>query len=139
MRAHCFRTCFGRITLLGTLTALAGCDRAGSVPAPNPPVVAREADNTGRNAEAREGAQSTPMDQSEKPADIKITAEIRSALMADSAMSVNAKNCKVITSDGTVTLEGVVDTQGERDLIESKAKAVAGVSAVVNRLQVKDR
>jgi len=103
----------------------------------NPNVTASRADNTAQNSAVREGSQSTPLDQSERPADIKITAAIRRALVEDSAMSMNAKNCKVMTDGGTVTLEGVVDTQSEKDSIESKARTVAGVTTVINRLEVK--
>ena len=78
------------------------------------------------------------MDQSNSSADIKITADIRRAIMDDKAMSINAQNCKIITDkSGVVTLRGPVASQTEKDAIESKAKAIAGVSSVVNELEVK--
>lgn len=119
------------------IVGLSGCDQNPKVAPPDRTVTSRDADNTANNAPARDGNQTTPMDQSEKPADVKITAEIRRALMDDTSMSMNAKNCKVITSAGTVTLEGVVDSQVEKDSVESKARAVAGVSNVINRLDIK--
>ncbi|MCP9874393.1 BON domain-containing protein [Synechococcus sp. Cruz CV-v-12] len=80
----------------------------------------------------------TPMDQSEASADVRITADIRRAIMNDSAMSTNAQNCKIITEKtGLVTLRGMVDSQGEKDSVEAKAKAVAGVSRVDNQLEIK--
>ncbi len=77
------------------------------------------------------------MDQSNATADIKITAEIRRAIMDDKSMSVNGQNCKVITEKGVVTLRGPVNSQSEKDAIATKARAVAGVSSVINELEVK--
>lgn len=101
----------------------------------------KAADNTGRNArDMPDGAGSgqTPLDQSNTSVDTKITAEIRRAIMDDDAMSMNAQNCKIITdASGVVTLRGPVESQAERSAIEAKAKAVAGVTRVVNELEVK--
>jgi osmotically-inducible protein OsmY len=56
----------------------------------------------------------------------------------DKAMSMNAQNCKIITDkSGVVTLRGVVDSQAEKDAIQAKAQAVAGVTRVDNQLEVK--
>lgn len=103
-------------------------------------------DNTARNrADAPGGSGSsadtkTPMDQSESAAHIKITAEIRKAVMAIDGISTNAKNCKIITdATGTVTLRGVVDSQSEKETIETRARAVSGVTKVDNQLEVKTR
>ena len=78
------------------------------------------------------------MDQSNSSSDIKVTADIRRAIMEDKSMSLNAQNCKIITDKaGVVTLRGPVTSQAEKDAIESKAQAIAGVSRVVNELEVK--
>ncbi len=53
--------------------------------------------------------------------------------------SVNAKNVKIITVNGTVTLRGVVESQAEKDSIEARAKKVAGVTKVNNQLEIKNR
>lgn len=80
----------------------------------------------------------TPMDQSESPAQIAITAEIRKAIIADKSMSMNAQNCKIITDNtGVVTLRGMVNSQAEKDAVETTAKAVAGVTRVDNQLEIK--
>lgn len=80
----------------------------------------------------------TPMDQSESSANIRITADIRKAILDDKSMSVNAQNCKVITeSTGVVTLRGPVNSQAEKDAIGAIAKAVAGVTRVDNLLDIK--
>ncbi len=106
-----------------------GCDRPTS---PSPPA-------NGSNGTARNGESGTTsaFDQSEKPEDIRISAEIRRLLVDDPSLSVQAKNCTVVTANGLVTLDGFVDTEAERSTVESKAKTVAGVSSVLNRLSVK--
>ena len=123
---------------------VSGCDRSKesesanrSTPAAGPADATR-ADNTDRNKVDRDTQAKTPMDQSNSSEDVKLTAEIRRAILDDKAMSVNAQNCKIITDkSGVVTLRGPVASQAEKDSIEAKAKAIAGVSRVVNDLEVK--
>ena len=108
-----------------------------ATPTPGPTSAPKQADNTGRNRDDT-SADKTPMDQSNSSADIKVTAEIRRAIMDDKSMSTNAQNCKIITDKaGVVTLRGPVASQAEKDAIAAKAQAVAGVSRVVNELEVK--
>src|ERR1035437_6336412 len=121
------------------LASITGCDRStdpkqtGDVTTPSPTVsdpgrVPPAPDNTARNK--LDGADAkTPMDQSQSSPDIKITADIRRAIMEDKGMSMNAQNCKIITDkSGAVTLRGVVNSQVEKDSIEAKANAVAGTT-----------
>ena len=81
----------------------------------------------------------TPMDQSNKPSDIKMTREIRRAIVKDRALSTDAKNIKIITIDGAVTLRGPVKTDQERADIAAKAAQLAGDSNVHNELEVAGR
>ncbi|WP_447987486.1 BON domain-containing protein [Nitrospira sp. Nam74] len=84
-----------------------------------------ESDNTGRNVRDRDSRTLTPMDQSSDVADLEITQRIRKALMADDTLSTAAKNIKIITVSGTVTLRGPVETDHERVNILKKANTVA--------------
>jgi osmotically-inducible protein OsmY len=78
------------------------------------------------------------MDQSESSEHIKVTADIRRAIMEDESMSVSAQNVTIITDEtGAVTLRGNVPTEAEKRAIEAKAKAVAGAARVTNSLVVK--
>ncbi len=95
-------------------------------------------DNTGRNEVDRTGDTKTPFDQSESSSAIKITADIRRAIMDDDSMSFNAQNCKIMTDkSGVVTLRGVVNSQAEKNSIDAMAKATAGVARVDNQLEIK--
>ncbi len=94
------------------------------------------ADNTGMNQRDREDATLTPMDQGESEADRTITQNIRRAVMADDALSMNAKNVKIITLNGLVTLRGPVETPQEKQTISDAARAIAGADKVSDHLEV---
>lgn|SRR6266850_3339007 len=91
-----------------------------------------EPDNSGRNVRDRDDQNKTTGDQSENEA----PQNIRRAVTADDSLSTNAKNVKIITNNGTVTLRGPVKSEKEKAEIEAKAKQVAGVKRVDNQLEV---
>jgi len=66
------------------------------------------------------------MDQGSSEADRKITQQIRQDLMKDKSLSFTAKNVKIITVDGKVTLRGPVKSDAERSAIEAAARRVTG-------------
>jgi osmotically-inducible protein OsmY len=101
-----------------------------------PPAAEKDADNTARNADTSALSQTTPADQGENEADLKISAAVRKAVVDDNSLSVNAHNVKIVTAGGVVTLRGPVKTEQEKTTIESKAKQVAGVTRVDNLLEV---
>jgi len=130
----------GRGSTTGTTGRSDTATPAGRSTSPtNPPPSATQPDNSGRNAADRGTTAPTPLDQGENATDRRITADIRKAVMGESGMSTNGQNCKIITKDGVVTLRGPVDSQAEKDAIEAKARAVAGVTSVVNELEVKTK
>ena len=94
-------------------------------------------DNTAQNKRDRSGETKTPGDQSNRPEDLKLTADVRRAIMKDSSLSVTAKNIKIITADAQVTLRGPVNTVEEKTNIDQLAKSVAGNAKVDNQLEVK--
>ena len=95
-----------------------------------------DADNTGKNANDRDDQSQTATDQSNDPADIKITADIRKMVVKDDSLSMTAKNVKIITIGGVVTLRGPVETAKEKATIESHAKH-GGAKKITNELEVK--
>ncbi len=95
-----------------------------------------DADNTKKNERDRDGDTVTPEDQAENDADRSITQRIRQAVVDKDGLSVNAKNVKIMTANGVVTLRGPVQSAGEKSSIASIAQATAGVSRVDNQLEI---
>lgn len=95
-----------------------------------------DADNTKKNARDRDGALPTPMDQGNSASDIEMTQKIRQAVVADDTLSSNAKNIKIITKDGAVTLRGPVKDEAEKARVVDMAKRVAGTAPVDVLLEI---
>src|ERR1700730_10063516 len=57
-------------------------------------------------------------------------------IIADKGMSVNARNVKIITNNGQVTLRGPVKTAEEKRLIGEIANRIARSENVDNQLEV---
>ena len=92
---------------------------------------------TGKNKRDRSGSTATSGDQGGSEADRRVTQEIRKAVVDDDKLSTAAKNVKIITSDGVVTLRGPVKSAQEKSEIASIAQRVKGVKRVDNQLEVK--
>lgn len=105
--------------------------------APRTTEPATQPDNTKVNERDRSSAALTPMDQGNGEADLKLTQQIRQTVMADSKLSFTAKNVKIITKDGKVTLRGPVKTAEERAAIEADARKAAGTAPIDNQIEVK--
>ena len=95
-----------------------------------------DADNTGKNVRDRSDMTLTPGDQGSSPGDIDVTRRVRRALTSNDQLSTSARNIKIITLDGKVTLRGPVNSDQEKQAIESAVKQ-AGVTAVDDQLEVK--
>jgi len=93
-------------------------------------------DNTATNERDRSGETKTSGDQSNSSADLKITQAIRQALMKDRELSTTAKNIKVITANGQVTLRGPVKSAQEKAKIDQIAKSAAGGVQIDNQLDI---
>ena len=119
-----------------------GADGSGSSnPSPNnaaasPAVRSPDADNSAVNQRDRSSGALTPMDQGTSQADRTMTMQIRQAVMRDKTLSFTAKNVKIITINGKVTLRGAVKTEAERAAIEKAASNVAGGAQVDSQLEV---
>ena len=96
-----------------------------------------KADNTATNERDRSGETQTSGDQSNSSADLKITQAIRQALMKDGELSMTAKNIKIITENGQVTLRGPVKNAQEKAKIDQLARSAAGGAKIVDQLDVK--
>src|SRR5208337_512770 len=138
------------IGLLAVFALLAGCSRSsdssatgGSTDAQSQSTgadtnnsAALPPDNTGKNVRDRSDATLTPGDQGASDADHEITRRIRRALTSNDQLSTTAKNIKIITINGKVTLRGPVQNDQEKSLIESIVKQ-SGVTTLDDQLQPK--
>jgi sporulation protein YlmC with PRC-barrel domain len=108
--------------------------------APSPNAIYRyqvlDADNTARNARDRDAAALTPVDQSEAESDVQITSRLRHQLIKDDKLTFTAKNVKIITINGYVTLRGPVKHQLEKEIIQHRAETIAGQGKVENLIEV---
>jgi osmotically-inducible protein OsmY len=56
--------------------------------------------------------------------------------VADKSLSTYAHNIKIVTVNGSVTLNGVVRSEDEKGAIEAKAENIAGKSKVTSKLKI---
>ena len=94
-------------------------------------------DNTGINVRDRNSGAMTACQQSNSSGDLALTRRIRKSIMRDHSLSMMAKNVKIVSANGGVTLRGPVKTQKEKSRVAAKAKAIAGVDNVDDQLEVK--
>ena len=93
-------------------------------------------DNTGINVRDRDRDFPVATDQSETEADRIITQRVRQLIIKENGLSTNAKNIKIITSRGIVTLRGPVNNENEKMTLERKARSIDGVGDVINRIEI---
>ncbi len=94
-------------------------------------------DNTGRNLNIGNVSKPAPLNQSESRPDLRVTEQIRQEIARAPGLSFTAKNVKVVTVSGKVTLRGPVLTHGEKDRIVTIARKAAGVASVTDELEIK--
>jgi osmotically-inducible protein OsmY len=116
------------VTAVGLLLVVPGSSLSGQEPQP---------DNTKVNKRDRKASEPTADQAKETSTDRTLMQNIRKAIMADESMSTYAKNVKVISENGKITLKGPVRTEDERKNIEAKAVEIAGAGNVVNKITVK--
>jgi hyperosmotically inducible periplasmic protein len=95
-------------------------------------------DNSAKNERDRSGETKTSGDQSNSAEDTKITADVRRAIVKDTSLTMRAKNVKIITAGGTVTLRGPVYSAEEKTKIEQLAAAAANGAKIDNQLEIKE-
>ena len=95
-----------------------------------------DVDNTRQIVRDRDSSMLTTLDQGNSRADVKTAAQIRKEIVADSRMSVNARNVKITAIDGRVILCGLVNSAEEKRLIGEIADRIAHAGNVDNQLEV---
>jgi hyperosmotically inducible protein len=131
------RTLFAVIAILCVSLSVACSSQTGRVEPGS--AVSKDADNAAQNQRDRNSNVPTADDQPQNKQDLELASNIRKAVVSDSSLSVNARNVKIIASNGVVTLRGPVKSQEEKAAIEAKAKSVAGVTSVNNLIEVESK
>jgi sporulation protein YlmC with PRC-barrel domain len=100
-----------------------------------------EPDETSANPRDRHAPDAViPFDQNASESDRAIGARIRKEIIARRGLSDDARNVKVVTVNGQVTLRGPVKSEQEASiLIDIAKRAVAQNSTVENQIEVKPR
>jgi len=109
---------------------------AGAMLALGMVMFAQNPDNTKTNKRDRAPEAATAEKQGNSKQDVDLTRQIRKQITADDSLSTYAKNVKVITKDGSVTLRGPVRSADEKAKVEQIAKQVAGAEHVTSDLDV---
>jgi len=126
----------GTIVVPFALLAACGTDERADLPQVSANTTTADADNSARNERDRSDSTLTPLDQGGSEADRDVTQLVRQRIMDEDGFSVNAKNVKVITQDGVVTLRGPVATSEEKAQIAAITASANGVKRVDNQLEV---
>ena len=93
-------------------------------------------DNTKVNKRDQDQSRPTAGQQKENRPDLEITRLIRRSITQDKDLSTYAKNIKIITQNGNVTLRGPVRSEEEKKTIEARANEVAGAGHVKSDIQI---
>lgn len=104
---------------------------AQTSPAPSP-----APDNSKVNERDRQPGATTADQQKSSKGDLEITRKVRQAIVKDKTLSTYARNIKVVTEGGVVSLRGPVRTSDEKVAIETIAVQVAGEGNVRNELEI---
>jgi hyperosmotically inducible protein len=79
---------------------------------------------------------STAQGQRNDSTDISLARQIRKSVIADKSLSTYAHNVKIVAVNGAVTLNGVVRDSHEKNVIETKARSIAGAGNVTDDLTI---
>jgi hyperosmotically inducible protein len=93
-------------------------------------------DNTKVNKRDQDPSRPTAGQQKENRPDREITRQIRRSITQDKDLSTYARNIKIITQNGNVTLRGPVRSVEEKKNIEAKANGIAGADHVKSEIQI---
>jgi hyperosmotically inducible protein len=99
-------------------------------------LAAQAPDNSKTNQRDRDRTQPTADQQKGNRTDLEITRDIRRSITKDKHLSTYAKNIKIITQNGNVTLRGPVRSEEDKKAVEAKANEIAGVSHVKSEIEI---
>jgi hyperosmotically inducible periplasmic protein len=119
---------------LASISALPLLLMAGPTFGQTPTLVAP--DNSKSNDTVKAERQATSDMQKNDASDIDLVKRIRQSVMADNTLSTYGHNVKIVAVNGTVTLNGVVRSDAEKQQIGKKAASIAGEGRVIDDLKV---
>jgi hypothetical protein len=93
-------------------------------------------DNAKSNKVDASNATATADAQTNHAMDLDLTKRIRQSVMSDKSLSTYAHNIKIVTVNGSVTLNGVVRSEDEKGAVEMKAETIAGKNKVTSDLKI---
>jgi len=93
-------------------------------------------DNTKSNKVDSSDRSVTADQQKNDATDMDLAKRIRQRVMADKTLSTYGHNVKIIAVNGTVTLNGVVDSATEKAQIGQMATSIAGKGHVIDDMKL---
>jgi osmotically-inducible protein OsmY len=103
-------------------------------------MVSARADNSRQNALLRRAATGKPVltaqDQPNDHQDRLLAARVRRVICQDDTLSIYAHNVKIIAANGSLTLEGPVQSDAEREELALDAATVVRTGAILDKLTV---
>lgn len=144
-------------TLACVAAGLVGCERSPeesngtktpsntAAPAPAPststatPATPRNTQPSPAPTEPRDPGNTTRPVQPTPPSttDASLAEQVRTAIQADKTMSSTLEGLQVEAVNGSIRLTGTVGSKTEKDAIEAKVRAMAGVKGLTNDLKIK--
>lgn len=124
------------LLVLGIQVAIAQTSPADDASAANAMDKSVAPDNTKSNGQDPSNRNQTADKQLNNSADVDLTRRIRRSVTADKNLSAYGHNVKIVSANGTVTLNGVVRTDAEKAEIGMKAASVVGKDHVLNEIKV---
>jgi len=96
------------------------------------PLTANNSNNSARN----KSKEVTAGDQSNNYPDLQMTRKIRREIMDDESLSMEARNIKIISRNGHVTLNGSVANEFEKTRIEQITRDTVGLKNFTSLIMV---
>jgi osmotically-inducible protein OsmY len=108
---------------LGVCVIAFGCSREAADPSPPHRKVTREIQEGSSRSEP-------------SSADVDLSRRVREAIMADDQIAAIAPAIEILVTGGEVTLRGTVQDEKARTALNRAAQQVAGLSNVINHLDL---
>jgi hyperosmotically inducible protein len=132
MKIHFLATFFA----VCAMALAAGSVDAQSSSAPDSATTATAPDNSRSNKVDPSDRAATADTQNNNRSDVQIARQIRQGVIADKKLSTYGHNVKIVSVNGTVTLNGVVHTADEKVGIAQIAAQVVGDDHIVNNIKI---